>query len=250
MSSKHIKLKIWFQSHCRAQQVCPGVRLCVFQCTNNMCMRGQVLAALWAAMFSDWQVKIANFILWFHLGCSGQLWNHDCCFGWEGSDAVIGSTIKANKKEVNWALQVFDSVYLQSIPLARVFSDTGSFWETHGVTWYVSPDAGAMERWVQRSASKGLTCEFLLISWWGVGFLFILIYLGSCSTLWAQQVSSLSPCIPVMAFGRHDSIVANLAQTRCPKAGTLWCNIDYKWMQHVEHIWGCLKMRCPFFPLK
>ena len=69
-----------------------------------------------------------------------------------------------------------------------------------------------MERWAQRSASKGLPCEFLsiswwgvwflvhrltylrLCSWWGVGSLVRLSYLGLCSTLWAQQVSSLTHC--------------------------------------------------------
>ena len=194
MSSKHIKLKIWFQSHCRAQQVCPGVRLCVFQCTNNMCMRGQVLAALWAAMFSDWQVKIANFILWFHLGCSRQLWNHDCCFGWEGSDAVIGSTIKANKKEVNWALQVFDSVYLQAYHW-HVSSVILGLFEKH----IGSHDMSAPMQVPWSDGCKDLLRKVLPASfYWSVdgvlGFClywFIWVHAARCG------LSKFPPCLPV-----------------------------------------------------
>ena len=78
---------------------------------------------------------------------------------------------------------------------------------------------------MQRSASKGLACEFLLISSLGVGFLMVFVCsdFSGISGFMQHAVGSASfiPVSSIMAFGRRDSIVANLAQTRCPKAGTM-----------------------------
>ena len=158
-------------------------------------MRGHVLAALLDCHVFGLAIQNCQFHYMFHLGCNRQLWNHDCCFG---SETLWDQPFKRTKT-VNWALRGFDSSLLIKHTFSHVSSVILCLFEKHIGSDNVSalvqvPWSDGCKDLLRKvlPASFYWSVHWVLGFWWFLFAAISLASLGSCSTLWAQQVSYLS----------------------------------------------------------